>query len=205
MLPGKSKPKIRKLSRGHHSAFIHQHPAPSTQPPSIVHPSSIHLLIRSSIYPAIQCPFIHLSLRIISIHYTVSVRPSSHPSIHQSYPFNIYSFLYLPIQCPSNHPLVPQSMHLFKHLSFPSIHSFKVQIHPSIHPLFIYPSIHHSSTQIMSVYPKCSLLAFTLIPESPVELFHPGERGGGCPGDFDTSTLLPKNHSILESFLGFRD
>lgn len=204
MLPGKSKPQIRRLSRGHHSAFIHQHLAPSTQPPTTVHPSA-HLFI----HLAIHSVSIHPSVSLYNIHplYSVclSVQPAIHyPSIHSHiHSVSIHSSIY-----PFNvHPTIQLSLDLCicSNISFPSIHSFKVQIHPSIHPLFIYPSIHHSSTQIISVYPKCSLLAFTLIPESPVEPFHPEERGGGCPGDSDTSILLPKNHSILESFLGSID
>lgn len=111
-----------------------QHSFTSTQHPALNHhPWSIRLLIRSSIYSFIQCPFIHLPLHVISIHHSVcpSIHPvSTHSSIHST---SIHSSIY-----PSNHPIVFQSIHLFKRLSFPSIHSFRVQIHPSIHPLFIH-------------------------------------------------------------------
>ena len=124
MLPGKSRPKIRRLSRGHHSAFIHQHLTPSTQPPSMVHPSA-------------------------------------------------HSFIYLPIQ-PSNCLPVYSSVQT----SIFSIYPFIQSTDPSFHSSTVYPFVHHLSTQIVSIYAIPSLLAFTLIPESPGELFTQGREEG---------------------------
>ena len=144
MLPGKSRPKIRRLSRGHHSAFIHQHLTPTLNP----HPLSIHLLIRLSIYSFIVS--IHPFTSPCTIHPSYSVCPSIHPVSTHSSIISVQHPL-MPVYT-SNHPTVFQYIHLFKRLSFPSIHSLRVQIHPSIHPLFIHPSVHHLSPQIVSIY-----------------------------------------------------
>lgn len=136
MLPGKSRPKIRRLSRSHHSAFIHQHLTPTLNP----HPLSIHLLVCPSIHSL--CPFIHLPLHVISIHHTESVHPSiQYPPIHQSYPFNIHS-------CLSTHPTIQLSFSL-------SICSNVYLFHPSIHSEYrsILPFIHCLSIHLFIIYP----------------------------------------------------
>ena len=145
MLPGKSRPKIRRLSRGHHSAFIHQHLTPSTQPPSMVHPSA----------PS----FIHLFIHSVSIHPFTSpcnIHPSECLSIH---PSSIHPFIYQSIQHPfiplSTHPTIQLSSSLFicsnVYLFHLSIHSEYRSILPFIHCLSICSSFIHSNSIYLSM------------------------------------------------------
>lgn len=154
-LLGKPKPVIRTLSGGRHSAFIH--PAPNTQHsatihyPSICspsHPAFTHSIQSVSIQPSTQPDSSH---RLYNVR--LAVRPSIHPSIqyppiHQScHSTSINSS----VQCSFQHPIVLQSMHLFKHIALPSIYPFRVQIQTSLNRPFIYPSFIHSNTAFCRV------------------------------------------------------
>lgn len=198
MLLGKSRPAIRKLSRGHHSAFVYS--ASSTQHSATIHCPSIC----SSTHQAFIHPSIH-SVTYLSTQYSSVIQcPSIHPSLH-------------PPTVSIQHPLIPQSTHSVSlqaiQLSFsicicsnvcPSHLSIYSQgTDPSFHSSTGYgsnqPSFTHSNSNDLSYIQPTSTHLDTRIPW---RAFSPGGRWEGCcPGDSETSTLLPKDYSSLESFL----
>lgn len=148
-LPGKPKPMVRTLSGCCHSAFIR--PAPNTQHSATIHCPSVC----SSLHPAFTHSIHSVSIQPSTYPYSshrlynvcLSVRPSILPSSTHPFISHVRSTsINSSVQSSFQHPIVLQSMHLFKHIALPSIYSFRVQIHPSINLPLIYPSFIHSNT-----------------------------------------------------------
>lgn len=136
------------------SPFSIHSPASNIQHSTTIHCPSICSFIHPSIHSL--CPFIHLPLHVISIYHTLSIHPpTQYPPIHQSYPFNIYSFLYLHIQ-PSNCPSVYSSVQM----SIFSIYPFIQSTDPSFHSSTVYLSIYSSFIHSNSIYLSMLHLAY---------------------------------------------